>query len=316
MRLAGRQEGIIMGHMFKKVFEGDEDGVSGAITAMMIIMIISSFISLIYAVYIPTWTKDAEADHSKLVLSQFLDIKEKIDDQIINSGQNQGISVTSRVTLGRSGGPVFGMGTTSGLLSVNPYQDTITMFNSNSIDETFAQARGNISYRSQTQYFQKQVYVYQYGAVIVAQVKSTAGGRTTYDAVLKVQPHFKAEKDLLGNVTISMVQVALLGDQKQLSGTQDLNVRTTLNSVDTNDLTRDVYPTLRNLTMNVTTDFTSVWMEYYQNALAKNVTGMTEKIGAGAGDYNITTTGRIVTVKFWNVNAINIDNAIIAVDIE
>jgi len=306
--------GLKMGRLYKKGFEGDERGVSGAITAMMIILIISSFISMIYAVYIPMWTKDLEAEHSKLALSQFLDMKEKIDDEIINQAQNQGIGVTSRITLGRSGGPVFGMGTTSGSLTINPYLDILTLINTNSPDETYAQGRGNITYKSLDTYFQRQQYCYQYGAVIVAQEKGYSGKTMTYDAIMKVEPHFKAEKDLLGNVTITMVQVAFYGDMKSLSGTQDIEIRTTLQGVDSNDLTRDDYPTLANLTLNVTSDYPDVWYKFFNDRLDTNVSHM--KSGAGpVGDYTVNKVGRKVTVKLWHVTAIYLDVAIVAVDI-
>jgi len=303
-----------MGRLFKKGFERDEHGVSGAITAMMIILIISSFISMIYAVYIPMWTKDLEAEHSKLVLSQFLDLKENVDDEIINQAQNQGVSVTSRITLGRSGGPIFGMGTSTGALSINPYLDILTLINSNSPDEAYAQGRGNITYKSKDTYFQRQTYIYQYGAVIVAQEKGYVGKTMTYDAIMKVEPHFKAEKDLLGNVTITMVQVAFYGDTKSISGTQDINIRTTLQGVVANDLTRDDYPTLSNLTLNVTSDYPDVWYKFFNDRLDTNVSHM--KAGAGpAGDFTVTKTGRLVAVKLWHVTAIYTDVAIVAVDL-
>ena len=303
-----------MGRLFKKGFERDEHGVSGAITAMMIILIISSFISMIYAVYIPMWTKDLEAEHSKLVLSQFLDLKENVDDEIINQAQNQGVSVTSRITLGRSGGPIFGMGTSTGALSINPYLDILTLINSNSPDEAYAQGRGNITYKSKDTYFQRQTYIYQYGAVIVAQENGYVGKTMTYDAIMKVEPHFKAEKDLLGNVTITMVQVAFYGDTKSISGTQDINIRTTLQGVVANDLTRDDYPTLSNLTLNVTSDYPDVWYKFFNDRLDTNVSHM--KAGAGpAGDFTVTKTGRLVAVKLWHVTAIYTDVAIVAVDL-
>jgi hypothetical protein len=308
--------GLKMGRLFKKGFERDEHGVSGAITAMMIILIISSFISMIYAVYIPMWTKDLEAEHSKLVLSQFLDMKEKIDDEIINQAQNQGVSITTRITLGRSGGPIFGMGTTSGSLTINPYLDVLTLINSNSPDETYAQGRGNITYKSRDTYFQRQTYIYQYGAVIVAQEKGYVGKTMTYDAIMKVEPHFKAEKDTLGNVTITMVQVAFFSNSntQSVSGTQDVNIQTTLQGVDSNDLTRDDYPTLRNLTLNVTSDYPDVWYKFFNDRLNTNVSHM--KAGAGpAGDYTVTKTGRLVAVKLWHVTAIYMDVAIVAVEI-
>jgi hypothetical protein len=304
-----------MRRMYKKEFEKDSRGVSGAITAMMIILIISTFISLIYSVYIPNWTKDYEADHSKEVLAQFLDFKEQIDQEIINKDVNQGISVTNRFTLGVEGGPVFSIGRTSGALVVNPYQDTITVVNSDSTDEVFVHGRGNVTYTSQYQYYVNQLYTYQYGAVIVAQVTSTTGGHYQYDAVMRVEPHFNAVKDILGNVTITVIQVAFFGSEKSVSGTHDVVVSTTLTGVDSNAITRDEYPTLANLTLTLATDYPDVWYKYFKEHLDYNVSGMAERV-SGAGDYNITQVGRVVTVNLWNVNALNVDIAIIEVDVK
>ncbi len=304
-----------MRRMNKKGFVKDARGVSGAITAMMIILIISGFISLIYAVYIPNWTKNYEADHSKVVLSQMMDLKESIDQEIINREVNQGISVTNRFTLGVEGGPVFGIGTTSGVLVANPYQDTITVVNSDSIDEVFVHGRGNVTYTSRYQYYINQLYTYQYGAVIVAQQTSSAGGKPQYSAVMRVEPHFNAVKDVLGNVTITTIQVAFFGSQKSVSGTHDVVVTTTLSGVDSNTITRDEYPTLDNLTLTMASDYPDVWVKYFTDHLAKKVSGMDKRV-LGVGDYNITKAGRVVTVKFWNVNALNVDTAIIDMDVK
>ena len=304
-----------MHRMFKKKFVDETQGVSGAITAMMIILIISSFLSLIYAVYIPNWTKDYEADHSKVVLAQMMDLKEQIDQEIINKDVNQGISVTNRFTLGVDGGPIFGMGATSGALVVNPYQDTITVVNSASPDEVFVHGRGNVTYTSQYKYYVNQLYTYQYGAVIVAQHNGTLAGKPAYSAVMRVEPHFQAVKDQLGNVSITIIQVAFYGSQKSVAGSRDVVVSTMLSGVDSNALTRTDYPTLRNLTLTLGTDYPDVWVKYFNDHLAKSVSGMDLRV-ANVGDYKVSSAGRIVTVNFWNVNALNADIAIIDVDLK
>jgi len=294
--------------MFKKSFKKDELGVSGAITAMMIILIISSFVSLIYAVYIPNWTKEDEAEHSKTVLRQFLDLKESIDDQIINREENQGISVTSRITLGREGGPIFGMGSTSGALRVNPYHGVLRLINSDTPDELLAHGRGNVTFESQYGQYINQHYIYEYGSVIVAQ----DGPNNTKVGVMKVEPHFKAQKDLLGNVTVTLVQVAFFGDENSLTGTQDIVVETTLQGVDANHLTRDTYPSLENLTLNITTEYPDLWYKYFGKKLEYNVSGMNPRVGIN-GDYRVTKLSNMVSIEFWNVNALNVDIAIIAI---
>jgi hypothetical protein len=296
-----------MRRLFKKSFEKDDTGVSGAITAMMIILIISSFISLVYAVYIPNWTKEDEAEHSKTVLRQFLDLKETVDDQIINREENQGISVTSRITLGREGGPIFGMGSTTGAVRVNPYHGVLRMINTDTPDEVLAHGRGNISFESQYGQYINQNYIYEYGAVIVAQQQGHAKV-----GVMKVEPHFKAQKDLLGNVTITLVQVAFWGDENSLAGTQDVVVETTLQDVDSNHLTRTTYPSLENLTLNITTEYPDVWYNYFMKALEYNVSSMDERVGVN-GDYKVTKFTNMVSIRFWNVNALSVDIAIIHV---
>ena len=299
-----------MHRMYKKAFVKDARGVSGAITAMMIILIISSFISLIYSVYIPNWTKDYEADHSKVVLAQMMDLKEQVDQGIINREANAGISISNRFTLGVEGGPIFGIGKTSGALVVNPFQDTITVVNSASTDEVFVHGRGNVTYTSQYQYYINQLYTYQYGAVIVAQKNGTVSGKPTYNAVMRVEPHFNAVKDILGNVTLTIIQMAFFGSEKSVTGTYDVVVTTTLTGVDSNAITRDEYPTLANLTLTLASDYPDVWVKYFTDHLDKKVSGMSPRVGPN-GDYKITKTGRVVTVNFWNVNALNVDIAII-----
>lgn len=294
--------------LVKKSFQRDDMAVSGAITAMMLILIISSFISLIYAVYIPIWTKEDEAEHSKQILSQFLDMKETIDDQIINKEENQGISVTSRITLGKEGGPIFSMGATSGSLNVNPYFGVLRLINTDTPDELFAHGRGNVTFQSRYLEYVNQHYVYEYGAVIVAQDR----GQTGKVGVMKVEPHFKAEKDLVGNVSVTLVQVAFFGDESSITGTQDIVVETTLQGVDSNHIDRASYPTLENLTLNITTEYPDVWEEYFTNILAYNHSMMSKRVGP-TGDYKITKLTNMVSVQLWNVNELNVDVAVIAI---
>jgi len=89
-------------------------------------------------------------------------------------------------------------------------------------------------------------------------------------------------------------------------------VQTTLQGVDANHITRDSYPSLENLTLNITTEFPDVWYKYFQEQLDKNVSSMSPRVGLN-GDYRITKLTNMVSIEFWNVNALNIDIAIIAI---
>jgi len=295
----------------------DESGVSGAITAMLVILILSGFLSILYTSYIPQWTKEQEAEQMNIVLEQFLATKETIDDQIINREENLNITVTNQITIGYGGGPVFGVGKTQGLLDVDPFHGNITIWSNDTgtgTNETYGWGRGNITFHSKNLEYVNQRFTYENGAVIISQEDR---------AVMKVDPHFYAEKDRAGDISMSMILPILVGDMQSIAGSGDVVVATTLQAVDTNEFFD--WSTGRNITIDVITEFPDVWFSFFARKLANDTsgTGMLERNATNpTGDYNITNMMNIVTgenigvrVIIYNALSLKTDIAIVKVDL-
>jgi len=295
--------------MFRPRFIRDRKGVSGAVTAMLIILIMSAMVTVIYNTYVPVWTKDAEANHIKEVMGEFLDMKANIDSQIINAQEGEVVTMSSNIQLGEPGGPVLGFGEVRGALSYNPLLNRMRLYDRDTGDE-YGLARGNITYTTHNREFVNQRFIYEHGAVVIAQWKGMSE-----TAIMKVTPNIHAYKDSAGRNVISAVIITFFGDEESVSGTNTVAVKSTLYGVAENTYDETTWPFGKNLTLEVTSEFPQVWYDYFTESLAYNSSGMSQRV-AGSGDYNITQVGNTVVVRFWDIAQLTIESAKIKVDVE
>ncbi len=274
-----------------------EQGVSGAITAMLIILIIGSVIGLIYSVYIPMWTKDAEADQMAETQRQFLTLKETLDTQVVSPESAVGTTVNTRISLGQDGGPIFGVGGTTGALDVNPLAGRLEVYNLLDANETYGLGRGTISFNSSNQQYLQQRFSYEIGALIIAQDEG---------AVMKVPPHFLARNTTRGDYEVTLTVPALVGNREQVSGTGSYVIQSTLEVVDTNDFSlADAQ-----IGIDLSTEFPVLWSAYFSASLENDSALL-------APEYNVTsdTTAGTVHLEFYGVDRLRVNVAVLSVGI-
>ena len=67
----------------KFAWKRDRRGISGAVTAVMLLLIISSVVSIMMIVFVPVWGESDETQHMRVTLEQFYSLRENIDAQVL-----------------------------------------------------------------------------------------------------------------------------------------------------------------------------------------------------------------------------------------
>jgi len=270
----------------------DRRGASGVVVTLLILMVAVGALSMFMGIYVPLWGKDTEAAHMKLIQTQMLGLKSNIDSQIL-AGKTS--TYTTRLTIGDDGGPVFHLTRAPGILRLGPDAGLYVVSNSTDPNDAQAISRGMLEYSSQNTHFVDQTYRYENGALLVIQ-----GGR----AVMKAGPHFDARRDADGNYTLGISLISLNGVAATRQGTGDVQIESTLNVYDVTTYSGSEWTTGRNMTLNITTRYPSVWADFFNSSLRQSGTGLSPT------DYNITVGSGIVSARFVNLNRLELGIAI------
>jgi hypothetical protein len=183
---------------------------------IMIIAIVVSFMGMVFATYMPAWGKDVEFQTLNDVMDSFMDLKSGFDTLAV--GGDSGTSLTTKVTLGSDGGPVFGFGRMTG--SMNLYEDDGLVLVEDSNGYTYGQGRGTIVYRSNNLYVEDQDIALECGAIIRTQAGSS---------VLKGPPNIVLDRDVnTGSMSLYMLLMNLEGESVSFTGTGSYLISTTL----------------------------------------------------------------------------------------
>jgi hypothetical protein len=226
----------------------------------MMMGIVFTILGMVLTVYVPIWAKSLEAQHMEEVSDTFTEMKSTVDEQIAQG--DLGTKMSTRVKLGTEGGPLLGLGQTTGALTFNPSHSMLSVYNSNDIFEKYGTGRGEIVFSAGNIYYVDQQYVYENGAVILDQAGST---------LMKVEPNIYVS-NVSDSTTCSIVLITLQGDLENIGGIKSQAVITNLLSVnkDTTYWGESSRPgSGRNITLAVNTSYPEVWNEYFVDLLEK-----------------------------------------------
>jgi len=256
-------------------------------------MVAVGALSMFMGIYVPLWGKDTEAAQMKRVQTQMLALKQNIDLQIL-AGKSS--TYSTRLTIGDDGGPVFHLTRAPGSVKLGPDSGLYVVSNSTDPNDAQGIARGMLEYSSQNTHFVDQTYRYENGALLVVQ-----GGR----AVMKAGPHFDARREADGNYTLGVTLISLNGVAASREGTGDVQVESTLNIYDVTTYSGSEWTSGRNMTLNITTRYPSVWADFFNSSLRLPATGLS------AADYNVTVGAGVVSARFVNLNRLELGIAIV-----
>jgi len=284
----------------KRAWRMDGAGVSGAVTAVMLLLIITSVASIILTVFVPIWAEADESQHMRQTLEQFYSMRENIDAQIL---QDNPIQASSKITLGNEPNAVLGLYRTAGRLAANPFNGSLSVYNATDQTDLFALSRGNVTFTSQNSYIPQRSYVFEQGAVLVA----GPGGA----AAIRVPPHFDASKDAVGHLEVTMMFVSIGGDFSSFSGTENVIVESNLLTRDQNVYEGGSWDLGRDISVNLTTPYAGAWASYFNETLTSPLTNLTAGV-----DFNITTAPGWVRLDLNGVRRMDLGVAVVETKIK
>jgi hypothetical protein len=285
--------------LVKSGWAGERGGISGAVTAVMLLLIITAVISIVMTVFVPIWGEADESQHMRVTLEQFYSLRENIDAQVLSESQ---LTASSKITLGNAPSALLGFSKTTGRLVSNPFDGQLSVYNSSDPGDIFALSRGNISFRSQNSYLDQQSYIYEEGAILVAGPSGAA---------MRAPPHFGMSKDPGGNLTASMLFVSIAGDFASFAGTENAIIETRLLTQDHNVYENGEWDLGRNITVNLTTAYPAAWVKYLNDTLMAPLTNLTWQT-----DYNITSGAGWVSLDLISVKKLDLGIAVVTVKID
>lgn len=241
----------------------DEEGVSNVVSLIMIAGILVSLLGMVFATYLPAWGKDIEVQTMNGAMDSFMDIKSGMDTLAV--GGDPGTSLTTKMTLGSTGGPIFGFGRSTGSMDI--YPDSGIMVVRDSVGNVFAQGRGALIYDSSTTYVEDQKVTLESGAII----REQAGTR-----VLKGPPNLMVKEEA-GSVMVYMLLSTFEGTDRSITGTSSHMVTTTLLSEEVS--TWNV-PVDRAVEISITTENGDVWADLFTDMMGAQ--------GFAVTDYTVT----------------------------
>ncbi|NLX46625.1 MAG: hypothetical protein GXY70_00410 [Euryarchaeota archaeon] len=200
-----------------KFIKEDKEGVASTIGTIMALLVFLTVISMFTNTYIPVWMKENERDHMDQVLSQFGDLKGKIDTLIVNAQvtQRPTINMFQPLSLGSDSVPVF-TSPTGGFLYLKPmttYDTGVTVdfrYNySGSMLHVSEEGGGCIEYYAPNRYYVQQWYGYENGALMIYQKEGVA---------MRASPSLVFVPNSDGTVNLQFDQVDLIGSNESVAG--------------------------------------------------------------------------------------------------
>jgi hypothetical protein len=256
-----------------------DSAVVGLVSAILLIGLIVTVISIIQLVYVPVIMEQREAEHMDKVTEQFGSLTSVIDSQA--AIERTGIPIATFVTLGNKELPFLVSSKAFGTLEIVDNARTITITN-NSDGTTHTYRFGVIAYSSDNAYFLDQTYTYEAGAMIVSQSQGNS---------MVCRPGFYVEYDETANIvniSFDLVNISSFGQKTIAGGFGTYPIHTEFIGISTDV----IFINVSNIT--ITTPYSNAWFVFVNRSLtAENLNY------AGYGtQYLLTGTGNALQLDF------------------
>jgi len=274
-----------------------DDAVAASIGTMLAVLVMLAILTMVTTSWAPEWTKSKEAEHMRTVESQMSNLKALMDSLTLSGNTNAVVS--SPLTLGSSGVPLFSS-TASGTISLrSSYADGFNTFNlTNSTGRFERVAYGSIVYESHNTEFVDQEYYYESGAIVINQGK---------DYVVSIGPGIIIQNNS-GELELSFTLVSITSDGNDYTSDGTVGIQCRL--VNEKITTTNTWSGLETIYVNITSPAYEAWYDYWNRIIPKN------NVGSGDYDISIDTVQGMVSVEFRNVVTVNSDYVIIGATLD
>ena len=254
--------------------------VVGIVTAMLLIGLIVTVISIFQLVYVPIIMEQREAEHMDRVAEQFGFLTSVIDNQAAD--QNKGIPIAAFMTLGSKELPFLVSSKAYGTLEIIENSSKITIQ-----DTTYNTFKiGTINFSSSNAYYLDQSYTYEAGAMIVSQ---SPGNKMLSGPAFNVD-YNKTSK--IVNISFDVVNISSIGQKTIAAGSGACGIQTEFYNVSTIITFTDI------INMTIDTYFSNAWFNFLNNTLLK--------AGLISNQFTLTKTDQAIDLNFGSTLTVNI----------
>jgi hypothetical protein len=274
-----------------------EEAVASSIGTMLAVLVVLALIMMISTSWAPEWTEGKEAEHLRTVESQMSNLKALIDSLTLSGNTNAVVS--SPITLGSSGVPLFSGEATGTISLLSSASDSFNTFRVTNSTGTFERvAYGSIVYESHNTEFVDQTMYYECGAIIINQGKGY---------VVSIGPSFILQ-NVSGEIEISLSLVSIYSDGNSYTSTGTVGIQCRL--VNEKISTETTWPGRETVTIQITSPAYKAWFDYYNRVIPRN--------GLGSDDYDISVnaTAEEVSVELRNVVRLTADYVILGATLD
>ncbi len=273
----------------------EDQGVSNVVATIMLLAIFMSLLGMIMSTYLPAWARTNEATHMLDAADSFLMLKSNIDTQILRSEVDT--TMTTTMTLGARGGPLFGVGRSSGSLMMEDFASNNSMYNST---ELMMRGKGAINFTTNNYYLDNQRFHYEHGGVILEQGENS---------VMKFAPNIHIRKNN-NDIVFSATLITLRANGvDRAQGTSTVAIRTTLLTKEGMTYLNQTVG-LQDAKLRIYTAFTATWTQYFTETCQAG--------GLAAGDFTVTenAAGNWVEILVRDCTKTAIRQAVVEVEFE
>ncbi|WP_143072237.1 DUF7289 family protein [Methanolobus profundi] len=258
-----------------------DSAISSVVSAVLLLGIVVSLITVVNVQYVPEWKTTAEQVHMDDVFYDMAEMKNEVDILSAYSLTEPSTTLAVSVPVKMGGGsiPIFASGKSSGRLAINDEDFDMSIvamtpglyYNS----DPLLLDLGTITYVSNNNYFVDQVFTYENGALIVSQ---------NDNSLMRLEPQMSMKRTENGtNITMYVNALDINGPTRSISSSsvEELNFRT--NGSDSLYWEGLLFS---DMTMTLRTSHPSSWVTFFET--------MTDDSGIDAADYSISYNDSVV----------------------
>lgn len=275
----------------------DDEAVASSIGTMLAILVLLALLTMVTTSWAPEWTKSKESEHMRVVESQFANMKALMDQ--LGLSDNTDTVVSTPITLGSEGVPLFSSDSSGTISLLSPYNNNYNTFSVMSSNGKYVRvAYGSLAYESHNNEYIDQTFVYENGAIIVTQGDGE---------VLVTSPGFIIQ-NLTNGIKVSVTLVSIYSDGQEYTGVGTIAVNCRL--VQQKIATSKTWSPAETIYINLTSTVYEAWYNYFQISIPGQ--------GLSSTDYDITVdpSQSSVNVTIRNVNELVTDYMIIGTTLD
>ena len=236
--------------------KNSDNAVVGIITAILLIGLLISVITIIQTVFVPKWMEQIESEHMDQVVDQFSQLKFSIDLQSVLQERN--LPVASPITLGNRRTMFLSSSRSYGDLEIIQDECTVTIQNETT---SYNYPVGIIKYSSSNSYFIDQSFIYETGALIISQDEGNIISITPSIIVDNLTNDY--------NITLSIINISVVGNKASISGYGTYPIRIEFFNSSTINIT-NVYR------ITITTKYPESWENHLNYVFGDDYVGIND----------------------------------------